>query len=42
MIDHAEQAVDMIQAIRPLKMDLAFTLCHEMRYGNATRIETVI
>lgn len=42
MIDHAEQAVDMIQAIRPLKMDLAFILCHEMRYGNAARIETVI
>lgn len=42
MIDHAEQAVDMIQAIRPFKMDLAFILCHEMCYGNAARIETVI
>lgn len=42
MIDHAEKAVRMIEDLKPLKMDLAFILCHEMRYGNAHRIEEVI
>ncbi len=42
MIDNAEQAVRMIEELRPLKLDLAFILCHEMRYGNASRIEDVI
>ncbi len=42
MIDHAEQAVRMIEELHPLDIDLAFILCHEMRYGNAGRIEAVI
>ncbi|MGY8718410.1 MAG: TIM barrel protein [Verrucomicrobiia bacterium] len=42
MIDNAEQAVRMIEDLRPLKLDLAFILCHEMRYGNADRIEEVV
>ncbi len=42
MIDHAEQAVRMIEDLSHLDMDLAFILCHEMRYGNAGRIEAVI
>lgn len=42
MIDNAEKAVRMIDELRPLNVDLAFVLCHEMKYGNAGRIEEVI
>lgn len=42
MIDNAEQAARMIEEICPLKLELAFILCHEMRIGNASRIEAVI